>query len=77
MHHENVMPLLGVARLGKRVALISPWMPEGDLRKYFRTYPDANPVALMADVARGLAHLHSLGIVYGNLRPVRTLSSFL
>lgn len=70
MHHENILPLLGVARLRHSVALISPWMPGGDLRTYLKTYPNANRVELLADIARGLAYLHSQGIVYGNLRVV-------
>ena len=68
------MPLLGVARLRDTVALISPWMAEGNLRSYIRAHPEARPVELMADVACGLAYLHSLGIVYGNLRSVRLIN---
>lgn len=72
MHHENVIPLLGVARLRNTVALISPWMQEGDLKNYLRTHADASVIQLMADIACGLAYLHSQGIVYGNLRSVST-----
>ncbi|KAF8504106.1 kinase-like domain-containing protein [Gautieria morchelliformis] len=73
--HENVMPLLGVARLRNTVALISPWMPAGNLRKYLRAHPEANVLGLMADVACGLAYVHSQGIVYGNLRSSTILVS--
>jgi serine/threonine protein kinase len=75
--HENVMPLLGVARLRNTVALVSPWMPAGDLKKYLLAHPGANVIGLMTDVACGLAYLHSQGMVYGNLRSVRTLHRFL
>jgi serine/threonine protein kinase len=71
--HENVLPLLGAARLRDSVALISPWMEGGDLTTYEKITSDARPEELFADVARGLAYLHKQGIVYGNVRGVRII----
>ncbi|KAF8586717.1 kinase-like protein [Ramaria rubella] len=50
-------------------------MSDGDLHKYMMGHPDANVLELMADVARGLAYVHSVGIVYGNLRMTTVLVS--
>ncbi|KAF8507465.1 kinase-like domain-containing protein, partial [Hysterangium stoloniferum] len=73
MPHENVLPLLGVARLNNSVALISPWQPQGDLSTFLRDNPSANKIELLSGIARGLAHLHGRGIIYGYLTAVSNI----
>ncbi|KAF8472414.1 kinase-like domain-containing protein [Gautieria morchelliformis] len=73
--HRNVVPLLGVARLDNSVAFVSLWMPGGELADYLILNQDAHVEQLFADVACGLAHLHTLGIVYGMLRSSTVLVS--
>ncbi|KAF8577546.1 kinase-like protein [Ramaria rubella] len=75
MQHENVMPLLGIARLDESVAFVSPWMEEGDLTSYLKTHQNAHVEQLFTDVAHGLAHVHRCGIVYGILRASTILVS--
>jgi len=75
MDHDNVVPLLGVARLDDSVAFVSPWMHNGNLATNMKTYQDAHVEQLFADVACGLEHLHALGIVYGNPSSVRILNT--
>lgn len=77
MHHDNVIPLLGVARLDGSVAFVSPWMHNGNLAIHLKVHQDAHVEQLFADVACGLAHLHDLDIVYGIPRSVRIIKSIM
>ncbi|KAG8723275.1 hypothetical protein FRC09_003987 [Ceratobasidium sp. 395] len=40
--HPNILQLLGVARHGDEVVLVSPWVEHGTLLKYISRYPEAN-----------------------------------
>ncbi|KAF8486692.1 kinase-like domain-containing protein, partial [Gautieria morchelliformis] len=73
--HHNVVPLLGVARLDNSVAFVSLGMHGGALAVYLALNQDAHVEQLFTDVACGLAHLHTLGIVYGILRSSTVLVS--
>jgi len=75
MPHENILPLLGVARLNNSVALISPWQAQGDLSTFLKQNHSANKVVLLAGIARGLAYLHERGIIYGYLTATTVLVS--
>ena len=73
MGHENIHLLLGFAfvDLSREIlALVSPWMPEGNLQMYLHKHPGANKLKLLAGIARGLAYLHEQGIVYGLVQAV-------
>jgi len=73
MGHENTHLLLGFALgdwNGDTLALVSPWMPEGNIQTYLYKHPRADKLKLLAGVARGLAHLHEQGIIYGLVQEV-------
>ena len=40
LHHPNVLPLLGVIMTGNRFAMVSEWMPKGNINEFTRA--DAN-----------------------------------
>ncbi|KAG0701598.1 kinase-like domain-containing protein [Suillus ampliporus] len=72
---ENILPLLGVARLNISpipgcLDLVCPWMEYGTLSDYIRTYPTMElrqKLQLLCDVATGLRYLHSQHVVHGDL----------
>ncbi|KZP21572.1 kinase-like protein [Athelia psychrophila] len=79
--HENVIPLLGITTdyvfplAGPNpIAMISPWMERGDLFKALQAdLPESDRLHLLLGVAKGLQHIHSLGIIHGDLYPANVL----
>ncbi|KZP21602.1 kinase-like protein [Athelia psychrophila] len=56
--------------------MISPWMKNGDLSGALESTPPLEDTArlnLLCGVAKGLQHLHTLGIIHGDLYPANVL----
>ncbi|KAK7037716.1 hypothetical protein VNI00_010942 [Paramarasmius palmivorus] len=74
LRHPNLLPCLGLYYLddSQRICLVSPWMENGNLVEFLRSQPRnaVNRVQLMRDITSGLAHLHALKIIHGDLKGV-------
>ncbi|KLO08890.1 kinase-like protein [Schizopora paradoxa] len=73
MDHPNVLTLIGICHLDDvrfqgHAALISPFAANGTLLKYVLKQESVNKMNLLAQVAAGLIHLHSIGIIHGDIR---------
>ncbi|KAF9443551.1 kinase-like protein [Macrolepiota fuliginosa MF-IS2] len=78
LHHPNVLPFYGVYRWGEspgKICLVSPWMEGGNLYDYLYSHASANKLLLIQDVASGLAYVHDMCIVHGDLKGVNILVS--
>ncbi|EUC59080.1 tyrosine kinase domain protein [Rhizoctonia solani AG-3 Rhs1AP] len=73
--HRNVLELYGVALIKGQIAMISPWMENGNLRQYLETRPEVNRWALCIQVAEGLAYIHEIGMVHGDMKAENILVS--
>ncbi|CUA74352.1 Protein-tyrosine kinase 2-beta [Rhizoctonia solani] len=73
--HPNVLPLLGMVEFRDQIAMVSPWMKNGDLRSYLRQHPEADRCQLCYDICDGLVYLHSMNIVHGDLKGANVLIS--
>ncbi|CAE6491894.1 unnamed protein product [Rhizoctonia solani] len=73
--HPNVLDLFGVARYNDRVAMVSPWMENGNLTWYLSRYPDADRYNLCADIADAVAFLRQNGVVHGDIKGANILVS--
>ncbi|CCO36836.1 putative serine/threonine-protein kinase DDB_G0284251 [Rhizoctonia solani AG-1 IB] len=51
-----------------RIAMVSPWMENGDLRRFLRSYPQTDRYDLCVQMANGVAYLHSKKIVHGDIK---------
>ena len=40
--HPNVLPLLGVIMSETQLAMVSEWMPDGNINQFVKTHWDAN-----------------------------------
>ncbi|KAF8192271.1 kinase-like domain-containing protein [Mycena galopus ATCC 62051] len=70
LEHPNILPFLGISLdLGHSPALLSPLCVSGPIMKYLqhKTKSREEKLQMVLGVANGLAHLHSEGIVHGNL----------
>ncbi|KAJ7860030.1 kinase-like domain-containing protein [Mycena leptocephala] len=72
LKHPNVVPLIGIDSTTfspPSRALVSPWMPLGSVLTYMRENSPSSPYAgdLLNDIIRGLAYLHNLDVVHGDL----------
>ncbi|KAL0061688.1 hypothetical protein AAF712_011496 [Marasmius tenuissimus] len=77
LSHQNVLPFLGIFYLkdDRQFCLISPWMENGNLLQYLKATLRANVdhLALVYDVAAGLAYLHGEKVVHGDLKGLNIL----
>ncbi|CAE7163408.1 unnamed protein product [Rhizoctonia solani] len=73
--HPNVLPLLGMVEFRDQIAMVSPWMKNGDLRNYLRQHPEVDRCQLCYDICDGLVYLHSTNIVHGDLKGANVLIS--
>ncbi|KAG9088663.1 hypothetical protein FS749_001990 [Ceratobasidium sp. UAMH 11750] len=73
--HPNVVELLGVAQFRDRIAMISPWMKNGTLCQYIIRSPNADRYRLCLGIASGVAYLHSMGTVHGDIKGLNVLIS--
>ncbi|CAE6451644.1 unnamed protein product [Rhizoctonia solani] len=67
-NHQNVLELLGIAYYRDYLVMISPWMSYGSIHDYLEQYPDSNRLHMAIQVADGIAHLHGIGMVHGDLK---------
>ena len=48
LRHPNVLPLLGVIMSETQFAMVSDWMPNGNINEFVRKHPDANRFELVS-----------------------------
>jgi hypothetical protein len=46
-HHPNVLPFYGIYRWNNQLALVSPWMENGNVIRYLQTSPHADRASLV------------------------------
>ncbi|CEL54529.1 putative serine/threonine-protein kinase DDB_G0284251 OS=Dictyostelium discoideum GN=DDB_G0284251 PE=3 SV=1 [Rhizoctonia solani AG-1 IB] len=55
--------------------MVSPWMENGDLRRFLRSYPQTDRYDLCVQMADGVTYLHSQNIVHGDIKGANVLIS--
>ncbi|KAF8597062.1 kinase-like protein, partial [Ceratobasidium sp. AG-I] len=74
-NHENVLKLTGIAMFREQLAMISPWMGNGTLGAYIYKNPGVDRWALCLQVAEGLAYMHRIKMVHGDLKATNVFVS--
>ncbi|KAJ7682931.1 kinase-like domain-containing protein, partial [Mycena rosella] len=77
LHHKYVLRLIGIDResFPSSFCMVSPWMKHGHVLKYLAEHGRDDVDKLLLQVAKGLAYLHSMNIVHGDLRGTNILVS--
>ncbi|KAJ3558065.1 hypothetical protein NP233_g11585 [Leucocoprinus birnbaumii] len=78
LRHPNILPFYGIYRLDEsygpgRIALISPWMENGNISEYLVNKPDTARFPLVLDALEGLSYLHMHSIIHGDLKGANIL----
>ncbi|CAE6533310.1 unnamed protein product [Rhizoctonia solani] len=71
--HPNILESCGIAEFRDRIALISPWMDNGTVMDYIVQHPNVDRPKLCAQVACGLAYLHSMETIHGDIKGANVL----
>ncbi|KAG9090949.1 hypothetical protein FS749_000167 [Ceratobasidium sp. UAMH 11750] len=73
LDHANIVNLHGLARFQGCVAMVSPWMNNGNVREFIRERPSTNRYLLCYYVASGLEYLHGVDVIHGDLKGANVL----
>ncbi|KAF9649991.1 kinase-like protein [Thelephora ganbajun] len=69
LSHQNIVPFRAAyTTLEHPLALVYDFMEHRSLGEYLRKDRGIRRVRVLADIARGLFHMHDLGIIHGNLK---------
>ncbi|KAJ7348254.1 hypothetical protein DFH08DRAFT_778823 [Mycena albidolilacea] len=81
--HPNLPPSPGPSHFHRELAIVSPWMENGNIEEYLDKKPSDTPpfpdlilVLKILDVALGLEFLHVSNVVHGDLQPVSPYSNY-
>ena len=66
--HPNVLGLTGVALYRDQIAMVSPWMERGSLRRLLFHQEKFDRYTLCVQITDGVAYMHSEKMVHGDLK---------
>ncbi|GAB1517072.1 hypothetical protein RhiTH_000115 [Rhizoctonia solani] len=67
---------MGVTQHRGHLAMVSPWMENGDLTRFLVEHPYIDRYNLCAQIADGVAYLHQENVVHGDIKGVNTFVNF-
>ncbi|KAJ7601073.1 kinase-like domain-containing protein [Mycena floridula] len=72
--HSNIAEIYGVSVVGPgRPSLVLRWYNEGNASNYLNGKDFNTKLAVIRGIARGIQHLHSYGIIHGDLKGTNVL----
>ncbi|CAE6515409.1 unnamed protein product [Rhizoctonia solani] len=71
--HPNIVQLTGLAVFRDCVAMVSRWEENGNLLSYLSSHPSTDRCNLSIAICNGLAYLHGIDIVHGDLKGANVL----
>lgn len=72
--HENIINIVGAGGDGKKTVIVTEYAPRGSLAdRMVKSYTWKEAMAIVIQMAEGLAFAHDNNVVHGNLRPSNVL----
>ncbi|KAF8597273.1 kinase-like protein, partial [Ceratobasidium sp. AG-I] len=69
LRHTNILDILGLAVFrNDKLAMISPWMRNGNVMQYIARHPGLDKYSMVAQVAEAVVYLHVMNVVHGDLK---------
>ncbi|KAG8779062.1 hypothetical protein FRC12_024663 [Ceratobasidium sp. 428] len=75
LKHPNVLELIGLSTFRGHISIVTPWMENGTLFEYVTNNPEVDRFQLCIQAASGLAHLHEVDQVHGDVKSLNFLIS--
>ncbi|KXN91157.1 Serine/threonine-protein kinase sepA [Leucoagaricus sp. SymC.cos] len=75
LSHSNVLPFYGVFSVNDTPSPVLPWMENGNLSNYLTKNPKSPRLYLIMDIVSGLAYLHRVNVIHGDLKTQNVLVS--
>ncbi|KAH7329830.1 kinase-like domain-containing protein [Rhizoctonia solani] len=66
--HQNILELIGMATFHGSLAMVSPWVGNSNLSWFLSQNPQVDRYKICSQVAEGVAHMHSVRIVHGDIK---------
>lgn len=78
LHHRNVIKFIAASRNPPVYCIITEYLSEGSLRAYLhklehKAIPLQKLIAFALDISRGMAYIHSQGVIHRDLKPENVL----
>ncbi|CUA77333.1 Ephrin type-A receptor 3 [Rhizoctonia solani] len=73
--HTNILELIGVAQHNNQIAMVSPWMENGNMNWYLNRHPLVDRYNLCSQIADAVAYLKDNDIVHGDIKGANILVS--
>ncbi|CAE6469036.1 unnamed protein product [Rhizoctonia solani] len=67
--HPSILKVIGFARIGGYMLLVSPWMKNGSLMEHVAHCPGTNRLWLSIELAAAIEYLHLQNMVHGDIKP--------
>ncbi|KAF8674897.1 Kelch motif [Rhizoctonia solani] len=71
--HPNILPLLGLAKFRGRIAMVSPWMENGNLSQFLADRTDVDRYKMCVQIAEAVSFLHDAKLVHGDIKALNIL----
>ncbi|KDR78357.1 hypothetical protein GALMADRAFT_1316863 [Galerina marginata CBS 339.88] len=68
LSHPNVIKFLGASIESDQPFLVIDYCPSGNVLDYVQNFPQANRLSILHQASSGMAYLHSVSIIHGNLK---------
>ncbi|QRV91957.1 kinesin light chain [Ceratobasidium sp. AG-Ba] len=68
LSHPKILQLSGLAMFRGHLAMVSPWMEWGSVKRVLKDNPHMDPYAMCEQLVEVIQYLHDLNVVHGDIK---------